>query len=91
MIQLTMILVVLAPVLFLIGFVKPGWIMFWSKKPDRLIASSIAMLLFMAAWTAYSEARLPHKVAGQHQEKQGLETQSPDERNDLPQERPRDY
>jgi hypothetical protein len=87
MIQFTMILVVLAPVVFLIGLVKPNWVMFWSKKPDRLIASTIGVLLFMAAWTGYSEARLKHKAPGQDRHAE----QSSEERNSLPMERQRDY
>ena len=65
MMQLVMLLVALSPVVFLIGLVKPGWILFWMKEPDRLWASTVGILMFMAAWTAYSELHFKHKPAGQ--------------------------
>lgn len=61
MIQLVMVLVALSPVVFLIGLIKPKWILFWVKEPDRLIASSVGILMFMATFTAYSELRVKHR------------------------------
>ncbi len=62
MIKLLLILVVLSPVVFLIGLVKPKWVLFWVKEPDRLWASSIGILMFMATFTGYSEMRVRHKA-----------------------------
>ena len=62
MIQFVMVLVALSPVVFLIGLVKPKWILFWVKEPDRLWASSVGIIMFMATFTAYSEMRLKHKA-----------------------------
>ena len=62
MIQFMLLLVALSPVVFLIGLVKPGWILFWVKQPDRLWASSVGLLMFMATFTAYSELRVRHKA-----------------------------
>jgi hypothetical protein len=61
-IQLMLLLVALSPVVFLIGLVKPGWILFWVKQPDRLWASSVGIIMFMATFTAYSEMRVRHKA-----------------------------
>ena len=61
MIQLVMVLVALSPVVFLIGLIRPKWILFWVKEPDRLIASSVGILMFMATFTAYSEMRVKHR------------------------------
>lgn len=81
MIQFLMVLVALSPVVFLIGLLKPGWILFWVKKPDRLWASSVGLVLFMVAFTGYSEARLKHKAAGQDDHPR--EQLSPDRQNEL--------
>lgn len=62
MLQLLLVLVALSPVVFLIGLLKPGWLLFWAKEPDRLWASSIGLIMFMATFTAYSEMRVRHKT-----------------------------
>jgi hypothetical protein len=61
-IKFMLLLVALSPVVFLIGLVKPGWILFWQKTPDRLWASSVGIIMFMATFTAYSELRVRHKA-----------------------------
>ena len=65
MLQLLLVLVALSPVVFLIGLVRPGWILFWMKEPDRLWASSMGIIMFMATFTAYSEMRVRHKAANE--------------------------
>jgi ABC-type nickel/cobalt efflux system permease component RcnA len=62
MIKLVLVLVALSPVVFLIGLVKPKWILFWVKQPDRLIASSVGILMFMSMFTLYSELRVQHRA-----------------------------
>jgi len=79
MVQLLMVLVALSPVVFLIGFIKPKWILFWMKDPHRLWASSVGLIMFMVCFTAYSEARLKHKAAGQEHER----SLSPEQQNEL--------
>ncbi|NBS16890.1 MAG: hypothetical protein EBT06_00505 [Gammaproteobacteria bacterium] len=80
MIQLMLVLVALSPIIFLIGLVKPGWILFWTKQPDRLMASSVGILMFMATFTGYSEMKVRHKAANA-QELERLK--SPERSNDL--------
>jgi len=80
MLQLVMVLVALSPVVFLIGLVKPKWILFWMKEPDRLWASSVGILMFMATFTAYSEMRLKHKAS---QEGAPQRQVSPEKQNEL--------
>jgi hypothetical protein len=80
MLQLVMVLVALSPVVFLIGLVKPKWILFWMKEPDRLWASSVGILMFMATFTAYSEIRLRHKSP---QERAPQRQGSPERQNEL--------
>ncbi len=80
MVFFVQILVVLSPVVFLIGLIRPKWILFWMKEPDRLWASSVGLLLFMASVTAYSELRLRHKTPGQGEQHQ---QRSADQQNEL--------
>lgn len=56
------VLVGLAILIFLIGLIKPKWILFWMKKPDRITATTIALLLFMAAWTGIAKMTLKPKA-----------------------------
>jgi len=76
-----MLLVALSPVVFLIGLVKPKWILFWMKEPDRLWASFVGILMFMATFTAYSEMRVRHRTA--EELALGHKTMSPENANDL--------
>ena len=79
--QLVTLMVALSPVVFLVGLVKPGWVLFWAKQPDRLWASTLGVLMFMASWTAYSELHFKHKPEGQQRESQS--EMSSDSRNQL--------
>jgi hypothetical protein len=72
------IVVAFAAVFFVIGMIvgliKPKWVLFWAKRPDRLTASvtvaSIAMLLFMAGWTGIAKLTLKPKDPQQRHEEQ---------------------
>jgi len=75
-------LVALSPVVFLIGMVKPKWILFWMKEPDRLMASSVGLLMFMGTFTYYSELRVQHK-AEQELAQGASKDRSPENSNDL--------
>jgi hypothetical protein len=48
-------LIVLSILIFIIGLIKPKWIVFWMKEPSRVMASSIALLLFMGSMTGWSQ------------------------------------
>jgi len=77
-----LLLVALSPVVFLIGMVKPKWILFWMKEPDRLMASSVGLLMFMGTFTYYSELRVQHK-AEQELAQGASKDRSPENSNDL--------
>jgi hypothetical protein len=73
-------LVVVAAVFFVIGvivsLIKPKWVLFWVKSPDRLMAvvtvSTIAMLMFMAGWTGIAKLTLkPKEPQQRHEEERG--------------------
>lgn len=80
MLSFVLILVPISVVVFLIGLVKPNWILFWMKEPDRLWASSVGLLLFMAAVTGYSELRMKQRVQEQAEHRQG---ETAEQRNQL--------
>ncbi|MEY2696740.1 MAG: hypothetical protein RL333_878 [Pseudomonadota bacterium] len=82
MMKFVLLLVALSPVVFLIGMVKPKWILFWMKEPDRLIASSVGLLMFMGTFTYYSELRVQHK-AEQELAQGASKDRSPENSNDL--------
>lgn len=79
--KFVLLLVALSPVVFLIGLVKPKWILFWMKEPDRLIASSLGLLMFMGTFTYYSELRVQHKA--EQDAMQSEREKSPEQSNDL--------
>ncbi|MEY4194448.1 MAG: hypothetical protein RLZZ226_816 [Pseudomonadota bacterium] len=56
------VLVGLSILIFLIGLIKPKWILFWMKSPDRLTATTLALLLFMGAWTGIAKMTLKPKA-----------------------------
>ncbi len=80
--KFVLLLVALSPVVFLIGLVRPKWILFWMKEPDRLIASSVGLLMFMGTFTYYSELRVQHK-AEQEVAQGASKERSPEQSNDL--------
>ena len=47
-------LVVLSILIFIIGLIKPKWVLFWMKEPSRFLISGIALVLFMSAMTGWS-------------------------------------
>ena len=54
-------LVGLSILIFVVGLIKPKWILFWMKEPDRLTATSLGLLLFMASWTGIAKLTLKPK------------------------------
>lgn len=83
MIKLVLVLVALSPVIFLIGLVKPKWILFWMKTPDRLMASSVGILMFMATFTWYSELRVQHRQPSERVQGGDARGRSAEDTNDL--------
>jgi len=64
-------LVAVSILIFIVGLIKPKWILFWMKEPDRLIATSVGLLLFMASWTGIAKLTLKPRSpeAAQHSER----------------------
>jgi hypothetical protein len=55
------VLVGLSILIFIIGMIKPKWVLFWMKKPDRLTATSVALLMFMGGWTGIAKLTMKPK------------------------------
>ena len=48
-------LVVLSILILIIGMIKPKWVFFWMKEPNRILVSGIALIMFMVGATGYSQ------------------------------------
>lgn len=48
-------LVVFSILILIIGLIKPKWVLFWMKEPSRIVVSCIALVIFMAAMTGWSQ------------------------------------
>ncbi len=76
------VLVVVSLLIFIVGMIKPKWILFFMKNPDRLTVTMLAMLLFMASWTGIAKLTLkPRDRAG---EQRTTEPVDRDEANRFP-------
>jgi hypothetical protein len=56
------VLVLLSLLMLVVGLIKPKWVLFWMRNPDRLLVSIIALLLFMASWTGIASLTLTPKA-----------------------------
>ena len=52
------ILVAVSVLVLIVGLIKPKWVLFFMKQPDRLTVIMLAMILFMAAWTGIAKLTL---------------------------------
>ncbi len=51
-------LFVLAIGLFIVGMIKPQWILFWMEKPSRMPIVILSVILFMCGAVMFGEANL---------------------------------
>ncbi len=70
------ILVGISALIFIVGLIKPKWVLFWMKSPDRLTATTLALLLFMAAWTGIAKLTLKPKAPSDAPQHRSLEDQN---------------
>lgn len=47
-------LVVLSVLVLILGLIKPKWVLFWAKEPNRILASGVALVMFMGSMTGWS-------------------------------------
>ena len=64
-------LVAVSVLVLIVGLIKPKWVLFFMKQPDRLTVTALAMVMFMAAWTGI--AKLTLKPRSQMEEKPAVE------------------
>lgn len=76
------VLVAVSALILIIGLIKPKWVLFWMKEPDRLTITALAMLLFMASWTGIAKLTMKPK-------ERGAMNRSAEESNELQLERNR--
>lgn len=56
MLNTALTLIILTALFLIFGLIKPKWVLFWMKKPDRIWVLVITLILFMASMTLYGEA-----------------------------------
>ncbi len=49
-------LLVLAVGVFIVGMIKPGWLLFWMEKPTRMPIVFLTIVLFMGGAVMFGEA-----------------------------------
>ena len=69
-------LIVLSVLILIIGLIKPKWVLFWMKEPNRILVSGIPLLLFMGSWTGYTQFTVQPKQKSERERTQ-------DETNEL--------
>lgn len=52
------VLVAVSVLILIVGLIKPKWVLFFMKQPDRLTVTAMAMALFMASWTGIAKLTL---------------------------------
>lgn len=77
------ILIVLSVLIFIVGLIKPNWVLFWMKDPNRLIATTIGLFMFMGSVTLFSEIKLQHRKAQVTAENPDNKGHSNESRNEL--------
>lgn len=48
--------------ILIVGLIKPKWVLFFMKRPDRLTVMALAMVMFMASWTGIAKMTLKPKA-----------------------------
>jgi len=71
------LVIALAGVILIVGMIKPKWICFWMKDPNRIAVTSISLILFMGAWTGIAKLTMKPK------ERSDAQHRSVDDQNEL--------
>jgi len=66
-------ILVLAIGFFIVGMIKPNWLLFWMDKPSRMPVVLLSIILFMVSVVMFGEA---NKAKQQEQEITQLSTAS---------------
>lgn len=71
-----------ALIILVIGLIKPKWVLFWMKNPDRLTLSSFVLIMVMVAVTGYSKLALKPKPKDESAE-HSRDKMSRDQQNEI--------
>jgi hypothetical protein len=55
------IMVAVSVLILIIGLIKPKWVLFFMKQPDRMTVIALSVALFMGAWTGIAKISLKPK------------------------------
>lgn len=64
LVALSTIMIAFSLLYLLVGMIKPRWVLFGMREPNRLVVGAVALLLFMASFTWHSMLVFPKKSAG---------------------------
>jgi len=71
-------ILVLAVGFFILGMIKPKWLLFWMDKPSRMPVFLLSVILFMVSAVMFGEANK------EKQQEQKIVTVSPANENSVP-------
>lgn len=63
LVAFTTVMIGFSFLVLLVGLIKPNWVLFWMKEPSRLVASSVALVMFMVFFTWHTSLVMPAKNA----------------------------
>jgi hypothetical protein len=69
-------MMILTALFLLFGLIKPKWVLFWMKNPDRIWVLAITAILVMGSMTLYGEANKRLREAQQASAPQPTAAQS---------------
>jgi hypothetical protein len=64
LVAFTTVMIGFSFLVLLVGMIKPKWVLFWMKEPNRLIVSTVALVMFMVFFTWHTSLVMPAKKAG---------------------------
>lgn len=63
-------MIVLSFVIFIVGIIRPAWVFFWMKDPNRYLVIAVSMILFMLSLIGYGETMARIAAEKERQNKQ---------------------
>jgi hypothetical protein len=68
---------ILTLLFFIVGMIKPKWVLFFMKKPTRFLVTNIAVVCFMIVMTMHGAGSKQVKVAEKHKRKPDVASVAP--------------
>ncbi len=54
-------LLLLSVFIFIIGMIKPHWLLFWMEKPNRFVIAGVSVILLMAGAILFGEGNVQNE------------------------------